>query len=98
MCNDHIDTFHSTDHLHCDAFKAWLNATKKEKARHISVLLESLEHKNTEIRFTNARRLFYILQGWEALARFSLRRQASRVLARKLQGNKLPRTPTPVYT
>ncbi|KAG2135962.1 hypothetical protein DEU56DRAFT_980918 [Suillus clintonianus] len=30
---------------------------------HIEVLLESLEYRDAEIRFTNARRLFYVLQG-----------------------------------
>uniref|UniRef100_A0A8H7XWJ5 N1221-domain-containing protein n=1 Tax=Psilocybe cubensis TaxID=181762 RepID=A0A8H7XWJ5_PSICU len=30
---------------------------------HVEYLLESLEHRDTEIRFTNARRLFYVLQG-----------------------------------
>ena len=29
----------------------------------MELLLESLEHKDVEIRFTNARRLLYILQG-----------------------------------
>jgi hypothetical protein len=29
----------------------------------VELLLESLEHKDVEIRFTNARRLLYILQG-----------------------------------
>ena len=28
------------------------------------MLLESLEHKDAVIRFTNARRLFYVVQGW----------------------------------
>jgi hypothetical protein len=34
-----------------------------QRKAHVEVLLESLEHRDAEIRFTNARRLFYILQG-----------------------------------
>ncbi|KAF5363950.1 hypothetical protein D9756_000807 [Leucocoprinus leucothites] len=41
----------------------WMGASPTERRTHVQLLLESLEHKDTEIRFTNARRLFYILQG-----------------------------------
>ncbi|KAJ7068021.1 hypothetical protein C8F01DRAFT_1334094 [Mycena amicta] len=41
----------------------WTKAPLATRKAHVEVLLESLEHKNAEIRFTNARRLFYILQG-----------------------------------
>ncbi|PFH52639.1 hypothetical protein AMATHDRAFT_139711 [Amanita thiersii Skay4041] len=41
----------------------WTKATPAQRRAHIEILLESLEHRNTEIRFTNARRLFYVLQG-----------------------------------
>ncbi|KAF8138236.1 hypothetical protein EV363DRAFT_1393697 [Boletus edulis] len=34
----------------------------KRKTR-VELLLESLEHRDAEVRFTNARRLFYVLQG-----------------------------------
>lgn len=41
----------------------WMKASPAERRTHVQLLLESLEHKDTEIRFTNARRLFYVLQG-----------------------------------
>ncbi|KAF7313579.1 hypothetical protein HMN09_00514200 [Mycena chlorophos] len=41
----------------------WTKASLGTRKAHVEVLLESLEHKNAEIRFTNARRLFYIVQG-----------------------------------
>ncbi|EKM80457.1 hypothetical protein AGABI1DRAFT_120468 [Agaricus bisporus var. burnettii JB137-S8] len=41
----------------------WMKASPLERRTHVQLLLESLEHKDTEIRFTNARRLFYVLQG-----------------------------------
>ncbi|KAH9938243.1 uncharacterized protein B0H18DRAFT_966229 [Fomitopsis serialis] len=34
-----------------------------QRKAHVEVLLESLEHRDAEIRFTNARRLLYVLQG-----------------------------------
>ncbi|KAI6047109.1 hypothetical protein EDC04DRAFT_2621732 [Pisolithus marmoratus] len=37
--------------------------TVAQKRAHVEVLLEGLEHRDAEIRFTNARRLFYVLQG-----------------------------------
>lgn len=40
-----------------------MKASPLERRTHVQLLLESLEHKDTEIRFTNARRLFYVLQG-----------------------------------
>ncbi|KAF8631239.1 hypothetical protein AX15_002568 [Amanita polypyramis BW_CC] len=43
--------------------REWTKATLAERKSHVEILLESLEHRNAEIRFTNARRLFYILQG-----------------------------------
>ncbi len=48
----------------------WMKAGPLERKTHVQLLLESLEHKDTEIRFTNARRLFYVLQGG-AKRRFS---------------------------
>jgi len=38
--------------------------TPAQRKAHVEVLLESLEHRDAEIRFTNARRLFYVLQGF----------------------------------
>ncbi|OSD04155.1 N1221-domain-containing protein [Trametes coccinea BRFM310] len=41
----------------------WTTSTFAQRKAHVEVLLESLEHRDAEIRFTNARRLFYVLQG-----------------------------------
>lgn len=41
----------------------WTKAPLSQRKAHIELLLESLEHRDAEIRFTNARRLFYVLQG-----------------------------------
>ena len=41
----------------------WTKSTFSQRKAHVEVLLESLEHRDAEIRFTNARRLLYILQG-----------------------------------
>ena len=41
----------------------WIRSDLQKRKVHVEVLLESLEHRDAEIRFTNARRLFYILQG-----------------------------------
>lgn len=41
----------------------WTKATLAQRRSHAERLLEGLEHRDAEIRFTNARRLFYILQG-----------------------------------
>lgn len=41
----------------------WTKASIQQRRIYIEFLLESLEHRDTEIRFMNARRLFYVLQG-----------------------------------
>ncbi|KAI9001102.1 N1221-domain-containing protein [Trametes punicea] len=41
----------------------WTTSSFAQRKAHVEVLLESLEHRDAEIRFTNARRLFYVLQG-----------------------------------
>ncbi|KAI9508666.1 hypothetical protein F5148DRAFT_1352615 [Russula earlei] len=41
----------------------WTKSPLQKRRAHVELLLESLEHKDVEIRFTNARRLLYILQG-----------------------------------
>ncbi|KAI0306907.1 N1221-domain-containing protein [Multifurca ochricompacta] len=41
----------------------WTKCPLPKRRAHVELLLESLEHKDVEIRFTNARRLLYILQG-----------------------------------
>lgn len=41
----------------------WTKSDSQKRKAHVEVLLESLEHRDAEVRFTNARRLFYILQG-----------------------------------
>jgi N1221-like protein len=46
----------------------WTKTPLAQRKVHIELLLESLEHRDAEIRFTNARRLFYVLQGIYALA------------------------------
>jgi hypothetical protein len=50
----------------------WIKSSPAQRKAHVEVLLESLEHRDAEIRFTNARRLLYILQG--ALYHASIRR------------------------
>ncbi|KAG6903342.1 hypothetical protein C0995_013095 [Termitomyces sp. Mi166 len=41
----------------------WTKAPVSQRRAHVELLLESLEHRDAEVRFTNARRLFYVLQG-----------------------------------
>ncbi|TBU49406.1 N1221-domain-containing protein [Dichomitus squalens] len=41
----------------------WTTSSFAQRKAHVQVLLESLEHRDAEIRFTNARRVFYVLQG-----------------------------------
>ncbi|OBZ70163.1 Striatin-interacting protein 1 [Grifola frondosa] len=41
----------------------WIKSSFAQRKAHVEVLLESLEHRDAEIRFTNARRLLYVLQG-----------------------------------
>lgn len=41
----------------------WIKSSIAQRKAHIEFLLESLEHRDAEIRFTNARRLLYVLQG-----------------------------------
>ncbi|KAI5125053.1 hypothetical protein M0805_007476 [Coniferiporia weirii] len=41
----------------------WIKSPYEKRKAHVNLLLESLEHKDAVIRFTNARRLFYVLQG-----------------------------------
>ncbi|CDO71308.1 hypothetical protein BN946_scf184908.g65 [Trametes cinnabarina] len=41
----------------------WTTSSFAQRKAHVDILLESLEHRDAEIRFTNARRLFYVLQG-----------------------------------
>ncbi|TFK43232.1 hypothetical protein BDQ12DRAFT_674621 [Crucibulum laeve] len=41
----------------------WTKASLSQRKSRVELLLESLEHRDAEIRFTNARRLFYVLQG-----------------------------------
>ncbi|CCL99446.1 uncharacterized protein FIBRA_01464 [Fibroporia radiculosa] len=41
----------------------WIESSSAQRRAHVEVLLESLEHRDAEIRFTNARRLLYVLQG-----------------------------------
>ncbi|KAI0081683.1 N1221-domain-containing protein [Panus rudis PR-1116 ss-1] len=41
----------------------WIDAPFAQRKAHVERLLEGLEHRDAEFRFTNARRLFYVLQG-----------------------------------
>ncbi|KAF7433326.1 Factor arrest protein 11 [Pleurotus ostreatus] len=41
----------------------WTKSSLKQRTSYVEVLLESLEHRDPVVRFTNARRLFYVLQG-----------------------------------
>ncbi|CAL1700892.1 unnamed protein product [Somion occarium] len=41
----------------------WIESTFAQRKAHVELLLEGLEHRDTEFRFTNARRLLYVLQG-----------------------------------
>ncbi|KZP00033.1 hypothetical protein CALVIDRAFT_510034 [Calocera viscosa TUFC12733] len=41
----------------------WTNSSPETRNAHVQLLLESLEHRNAEKRFMNARRLLYLLQG-----------------------------------
>ncbi|KAG6911746.1 hypothetical protein DXG01_007996 [Tephrocybe rancida] len=41
----------------------WTKAPVSQRKAHVELLLESLEHRDAEVRFINARRLFYVLQG-----------------------------------
>lgn len=50
--------------LESDPFlKAWTKSPAEKRRAHVEALLENLEHRDTESRFTSARRLLYILQG-----------------------------------
>ena len=53
----------SSDQLNV-LWKEWTKSPPQKRRAHVELLLESLEHKDVEIRFTNARRLLYTLQGW----------------------------------
>ncbi|ETW83843.1 HAM-2, protein required for hyphal anastomosis [Heterobasidion irregulare TC 32-1] len=41
----------------------WIKSSISKRKAHVEFLLERLEHKDAEARFTHARRLLYILQG-----------------------------------
>lgn len=41
----------------------WIDSTFNQRKAHVERLLEGLEHRDAEFRFTNARRLLYVLQG-----------------------------------
>lgn len=51
----------------------WTKSDFATRKLHVELLLEGLEHKDAEVRFTNARRLHYILQGKLALIFFQLK-------------------------
>ena len=41
----------------------WIKSTPSQRRAHVELILEGIEHRDAEIRFMNARRLLYILQG-----------------------------------
>ncbi|KAI3596748.1 cell cycle arrest in response to pheromone-related protein [Moniliophthora roreri] len=41
----------------------WTKASPAKRRLHVELLLEGLEHRDAIVRFTNSRRLFYIVQG-----------------------------------
>ena len=41
----------------------WTKSSAADRRGYVEILLESLEHRDAEVRFLNSRRLFYILQG-----------------------------------
>ncbi|KAJ3788830.1 hypothetical protein GGU10DRAFT_345110 [Lentinula aff. detonsa] len=41
----------------------WTKISPEKRRSHVEYLLEGLEHKDVLIRFTNSRRLFYVVQG-----------------------------------
>lgn len=41
----------------------WIDSSFSQRKAHVERLLEGLEHRDAEFRFTNARRLLYVLQG-----------------------------------
>ncbi|KAK7695945.1 hypothetical protein QCA50_000584 [Cerrena zonata] len=41
----------------------WTESSSAERRMHIDLLLEGLEHRDSEFRYASARRLFYVLQG-----------------------------------
>ncbi|KIK65551.1 hypothetical protein GYMLUDRAFT_39024 [Collybiopsis luxurians FD-317 M1] len=41
----------------------WTKSSLEKRRSHVEFLLEGLEHKDALVRFTNSRRLFYIVQG-----------------------------------
>ncbi len=53
-------------HVHQSLVKhltEWIESSFAQRKAHVELLLEGLEHRDAEFRFTNARRLLYILQG-----------------------------------
>lgn len=54
----------------------WLKTPASQRKAHVDVLLESLEHRDAEIRFINARRLLYVLQGNRLLREIEQRNQS----------------------
>lgn len=49
--------------LYPDVAIEWIKSSVAQRKAHVEVLLEGLEHRDASTRFTNARRLLYVLQG-----------------------------------
>jgi hypothetical protein len=41
----------------------WIKSSTAQRKAHVQIFLESLEHRDAEVRFKNARCLLYVLQG-----------------------------------
>ena len=50
-------------HFTCPLSPEWIESTNTQRKAHVERLLEGIEHRDAEFRFTNARRLLYVLQG-----------------------------------
>jgi hypothetical protein len=68
-----IESYHSNLVLSID----WVTATASAKRAHVEVLLESLEHKDADLRLANIRKLLYIIQGARIKIEACIRRVTS---------------------
>ena len=70
-------------------FVDWTKSTLQKRKGHVDLLLEGLEHKDAVIRFVNARRLFYIVQGRAYPCALALRLKTEMVPCRNFCRNRL---------
>ena len=55
-------------YITCLLCPEWIESTSAQRKAHIERLLEGIEHRDSEFRFSNARRLLYVLQGMHVSA------------------------------